>query len=196
MQVSNYITQLTKMSTATKQITFASGTKKENYGAIKKARPIVRTLVKRKAINGEEWYLNGVGQIHGPYNGQTMRHWLETNQIGPSAEVRMGDIGEFADIIEHFPNLDEAFCVPSQLCIHFLSIGMLGTRFKCVHKTERETNLSIEEVIDRFLLMPTDKRCKRTTEVWIGEYYLGKLEDIGLSIVEWNMIELEKIMDA
>ena len=99
------------------QISFASNTKPENYGAMNKAKPIVRHLAKRNALN-EIWYINNIGKVVGPYDGSCLRTWLETDQIGPRLEIRMGDAGDFADLESHFPNIDDAFCVPSMLCIH------------------------------------------------------------------------------
>jgi hypothetical protein len=176
------------MSTATKQIRFASNTKPENYGAIRKAKPIVRHLAKRKAIEGV-WYMSNLGQIFGPYSGPTMRSWLETDQIGPSLEIRMGNAGEFADLVDHFPNIDEAFCVPSMLCIYLISYSKPHIRLVYADRVDRD--LTVENVIDRFLL--GNKRSD--ADVWMGEYFVGKLNSIGMSMIGWNMEKLEMEME-
>ena len=75
------------MST-TRRLSFASDTKPENFGEIKKAKPIVRNLEKRKALQGT-WYYTNKGVIAGPYDAQTMRSWLEGDHIVPSLEIRM-----------------------------------------------------------------------------------------------------------
>lgn len=176
------------MSTTTKKIKFASGTKLENYGAIKKAKPITRNLKKRKAINDEKWYLNGVGQIHGPYNGSALRHWLETNQIGPSTEIRMGEKGEFSDLIEHFPVIEDAFCVPSELSLYLLARdGAENVSMTCIHTVSRhiEINQNIERVIA--IYNSSSDNVKTETEIWMGEYYLGKMRDVGVQMIVWNL---------
>jgi hypothetical protein len=179
------------MSTATKQIRFATNTKPENHGAIRKAKPIVRHLAKRQALQ-ETWYINNLGKILGPYDGSSLRSWLETNQIGTSVEIRMGNTGEFAELTDHFPNIDDAFCVPSMLCLYILSCNP-DVNMTCINRTTNkvENNAKLENVIDRFL---TSER-KDNVDIWMGEYFVGKLSYIGMSMIGWNMERLESEME-
>jgi hypothetical protein len=179
------------MSTASKQIRFATNTKPENHGAIRKAKPIVRHLAKRKALK-ETWYINNLGNVLGPYDGHSLRSWLESNQMGTNVEIRMSHTGDFAELTDHFPNIDDAFCVPSMLCLHILSYNP-DVSMTCVNRTNNKVvkNVNLENVIDRFL---TSER-KDNVDIWMGEYFVGKLSDIGMSMIRCNMERLESEME-
>ena len=164
----------------TKQIRFALDTKPENYGPIKKATPIKRNIKKRKAYNGEMWYYRAMGQIRGPFDGETMRLWVEGDYFGPSLEIRMGDEGEFVELESHFPDIHEAFCVPSKLCITLLSAG--ENTFDLVNGNKR-ISFSHDDFVDELIYVGHGA----DTEVWMGDYYVGGPDDIFETIMKWKM---------
>jgi hypothetical protein len=63
----------------------------------------------------------------------------------------------------------------------------------CINRTTNkiEKNAKLENVIDRFL---TSER-KDKVDIWMGEYFVGKLSDIGMSMIGWNMERLESEME-
>lgn len=168
------ILKLTKMSLVMKHISFASETKPANYGEMKKAKPIVLNLPTRKALPGK-WYYTNKGVVSGPIEAQTLRTWLEGNHMGASLEIRMGDEGEFSELQDHFPNMDDAFCVPSQLCVYLLSIGETMVELKGY-------GVKIERHVDDLCTL-IEEDVVSSGEVWIGKYYVGMLRDIGASIL-------------
>ena len=169
------------MSTSTtRRLSFASDTKPENFGEIKKAKPIVRNLEKRKALQGT-WYYTNKGVIAGPYDAQTMRSWLEGDHIGPSLEIRMGGEGDFAELQDHFPNIEDAFCVPSLLCIYLLSCGNTTVELKGY-------SVKIERHVDDLCTM-IEAGGMYFGRAWIGDYNVGMLNDIGGAIIQWKAEE-------
>ena len=163
-----------------KRISFASGTKLANFGGIKKVKPIVRNLPKRKALKGI-WYYTNKGLIAGPYDAQTMRGWLEGDHIGPSLEIRMGGEGDFAELQDHFPNIEDAFCVPSLLCVYLLSCGKTMVELKGY-------SVKIERHIDDLCtLIEAGEMC--FAYAWVGDYNVGMLNDIGGAIIQWKAEE-------
>jgi len=166
----------------TKQITFALDTKQANHGAVRLAKPILRKLEKRKALEvAGGWYFNNKGIVQGPYDGRSIRAWLEADVFGPSQEIRMGKDGDFARLDAHFPEISEAFCVPSELCIYLLS--SVKDKTVRVVKAEESRSLSIDDVADLILY----GKFESETIVWIGDYYVGRLDDIGDMILQWTM---------
>jgi hypothetical protein len=165
------------MSVIMKQISFASDTKLANFGEMKKVKPIVRNLAKRKALPGD-WYYSNAGNICGPYSAQTLRGWLESDSIGPSIEIRMGDEGDFADLQYHFPNIEDAFCVPSLLCVHLLSLG--ETMFEL-----KGYSIKIERHVDDLCTL-IEAGGVSFGHAWIGDYNLGMLSDIAGYLLKWK----------
>ena len=165
------------MSLVMKQISFTSETKPANYGEMKKAKPIVLNLSKRKAIPGT-WYYTNKGVVSEPIDAQTLRNWLEGNHMGASLEIRMGHEGEFAELQDHFPNIEDAFCVPSQLCVYLLGIGEKMVEIKGY-------GIKIERHIDEMCVLIQEDALS-FGEVWIGRYNVGMLRDIGASIIRWK----------
>ena len=169
------------MSLVMKQLSFASDTKPANYGEIKKAKPIVLNLQKRKALPGS-WYYTNKGVVSGPIEAQTLRTWLEGNHMGASLEIRMGDEGEFSELQDHFPNIEDAFCVPSQLCLYLLGIGermveIKGYGIKVIRHVDELCTLIESDV--------------SFGQIWIGDYNVGVLRDIGASILRWKAEEYD-----
>jgi hypothetical protein len=165
-----------------KQISFASETKPANYGEMKKAKPIVLNLPKHKALPGS-WYYTNKGVVSGPIEAQTLRTWLEGNHMGASLEIRMGDEGEFAELQDHFPNIEDAFCVPSQLCVYLLGIGERTVELKGY-------SIKIERHIDDLCTL-IEAGGVSFGCVWIGNYNVGMLSDIGASILRWKSEEYD-----
>ena len=172
----------TNMSVIMKQISFASDTKLANYGGINKPKPIVRNLEHRKALPGA-WYYSDAGNICGPYSAQTLRGWLESGNIGPSLEIRMDAEGEFADLQYHFPNIEDAFCVPSLLCVHLLSLGERNIELKGY-------SIKIERHVDDLCTL-IEAGGMSFGNAWIGEYNLGMLSDIAGYVLRWKSDEEE-----
>lgn len=174
---------------STKQITFAMNTKPENHGAIRLAKPILRKLKKRKALEVEGgWYFNSKGVELGPYDGRTIRAWLEADAFGPSQEIRMGKEGDFAEVSAHFPEISEAFCVTSKLCLYLLS--SVEDKTVRVVKDGKSQSLSVDDIAELILYGKCDSGCKRWesgSDAWIGDYYIGKLDQIGEMILDWSM---------
>jgi hypothetical protein len=167
---------------STKQITFALDTKPANHGGIRLAKPILRKLKKRKALEVDGgWYFNSKGAELGPYDGRTIRTWLEADAFGPSQEIRMGKDGDFAEVSAHFPDISEAFCVPSELCIYLLS-SVKDNAIRVV-KAGESRSLSIDDLADLILY----GKFESETIVWIGDYYVGKLGQIGEMILQWTV---------
>ena len=164
------------MSLVMKQISFTSETKPANYGEMKKAKPIVLNLQKRKAIQGI-WYYTNKGEVSGPIDAQTLRNWLEGNHMGASLEIRMGHEGEFAELRDHFPNIEDAFCVPSQLGVYLLSLGETMMEIKGY-------GVKIVRHIDEMCVLIQEDTC--FGEIWIGNYNVGLMSEIGASIVRWK----------
>lgn len=168
---------------STKQITFAMNTKPENDGAIRLAKPILRKLKKRKALEVEGgWYFNSKGVELGPYDGRTIRAWLEADAFGPSQEIRMGKEGDFAEVSAHFPEISEAFCVPSELCLYLLSSSVQDKMVRVV-KAGKSQSLSVDDLADLILY----GKFESETIVWIGDYYVGKLGQIGEMVLQWTV---------
>lgn len=163
-----------------KQISFASETKPANYGEMKKAKPIVRNLPKRKALPGT-WYYTNKGVVSGPLEAQTLRSWLEGDHMGPSLEIRMGSEGEFAELQNHFPIIEDAFCVPSQLCVHLLSLG--ETKFEL-----KGYSVKIERHVDDLCAL-IEAGGLSFGHAWIGEYNVGMLSDIAGYVLQWKSDE-------
>lgn len=170
----------TNMSLVMKQISFASETKPANYGEMKKAKPIVRNLEKRKALK-ETWYYTNKGEVYGPYDAQALRSWLEGDHIGPSLEIRMGSEGEFAELQDHFPIIEDAFCVPSLLCVHLLSLG--ETKFEL-----KGYSVKIERHVDDLCTL-IEAGGLNFGRAWIGEYNVGMLSDIAGYLMQWKSDE-------
>lgn len=163
-----------------RRLSFSSETKPENFGEMKKAKPIVRNLEKRKALQGT-WYYTNKGVIAGPYDAQTMRSWLEGDHIGPSLEIRMDDEGEFAELQDHFPKIEDAFCVPSLLCVYLLSCGNTMVELKGY-------SVKIERHVDDLCAM-IEAGGMYFGRAWIGDYNVGMLNDIGGAIIKWKTEE-------
>jgi hypothetical protein len=166
----------TNMSVIVKRLSFSADTKMANFGEMKKAKPIVRNLAKRKALP-ETWYYTNKGEVSGPYDGQTMRTWLEGDHIGPSLEIRLGHEGEFADLQYHFPDIEYAFCVPSLLCVHLFSLGETTVEL-------RGYSVKIERHINDLCNL-IEAGGMSFAHAWIGNYNVGMLNDIGSVIVKW-----------
>jgi hypothetical protein len=165
------------MSVIMKQISFASDTKLANFGEIKKAKPIVRNLERRKALPGT-WYYTNKGEVSGPLEAQTLRSWLEGNHMGPTLEIRMGNEGEFAELQDHFPNIEDAFCVPSQLAVYLLSIG--ETKFEL-----KGYSIKIERHLDDLCTL-IEAGGVSFGCAWIGNYNVGMLSDISGYLLKWK----------
>jgi len=159
--------------TKTKTIQFTPETKPEYFGKIKKPEPIKWQVDKRKALDdGVEWYYSHLGDIQGPWDGKVMRKWLEAGHFTPSLEIRMGSVGDFAELEMHFANINDAFCIPSELHLSLLSIG----------NTTFATCLG-EKIENQWLLTQGKQRIQwgqasRESKVYMGEYYVGKLGEI------------------
>ena len=166
-----------KMST---KITFAPGTKPENDGPIKKAKQIKRNLQKREAYNGVNWYYRHYGDVQGPYDASTMRLWHEGDWFSSTLDIRMGDEGEFSDLDNHFPDIRDAFCVPSQLCILLLSDGETTLH---IAKGSERTAFKIDEFVEKFMYEVYNP----VSKVWIGEYYVGTLDEVHDIIFQWKL---------
>ena len=179
-------TNITIMST--KQIRFALDTKPENYGPMKKAKPIKRNLEKRKAYNGSMWYYRAMNQVQGPHDGETMRLWHEGDYFGPTLDVRMGNEGEFAELEAHFPDIREAFCVPSQLCTYLLSNG--ENVFHLVNGTKR-TPFTPDDFVDELLCVGHES----DTKVWMGDYYVGTPDEIYETMMQWKLASFNDYID-
>jgi hypothetical protein len=165
---------------STRRLSFASDTKPENFGGIKKVKPIVRNLPKRKALKGT-WYYTNKGVVSGPYDAQTMRSWLEGDHMGPSLEIRMGGEGDFAELQDHFPNIEDAFCVPSLLCVYLLSCGNTMVELKGY-------SVKIERHVDDLCAL-IEAGGVNFGRAWIGDYNVGMLSDIGGAIIQWKAEE-------
>ena len=170
----NQLTKTTnnnKMETKTKSIQFAPETKPEYYGKIKKPEPIKWQVDKRKALDdGVQWYYSHLGGVEGPWDGKVMRNWLETGYFTPSLEIRMGSIGDFAELDMHFANINDAFCIPSELVMSLLSIG-------------KDTFTTVLDGKDTWQLSEAKQRIRweqlsANNNVYIGEYYMGKLGNV------------------
>jgi hypothetical protein len=170
------------MSAIMKHISFASDTKLANYGGIKKPKPIVRILEHRKALPGV-WYYNDAGNIYGPYSAQTLRGWLESGNIVPTLEIRMDDEGDFAALQYHFPNIEDAFCVPSLLCLYLLALGERKIELKGY-------SIKIERHVDDLCTL-IESGGMSFGCAWIGEYNVGMLSDIGGYVLRWKSDEEE-----
>ena len=166
----------------TKQITFAMDTKQANHGAIRLAKPILRKLEKRKALEVcGGWYFSNKGIVQGPYDGRSIRAWLEADVFGPSQEIRMGKDGDFARVDAHFPEINRAFCVPSELCIYLLS-SVENKTIRVVSGSKSES-FTVDDIADRLLYDNYD----HGSDAWIGDYYIGKLSEISAMILQWTM---------
>jgi hypothetical protein len=165
-----------------KLLSFASDTKPAYYGEIKKPKPIVRILEHRKALPGV-WYYNDAGHICGPYSAQTLRGWLESGSIGPTLEIRMDDEGDFAALQYHFPNIEDAFCVPSLLCLYLLALGERKIELKGY-------SIKIERHVDDLCTL-IESGGMSFGCAWIGEYNVGMLSDIGGYVLRWKSDEEE-----
>ena len=163
-----------------KQIRFAMDTKPENHGPIKKASTIKRNLVKRKAYKGVMWYYRAMNQVQGPHDSQTMRLWHEGDYFGPTLDIRMGHEGEFAELDAHFPDIHEAFCVPSKLCATLISYG--ENAIHLVNGTKR-TPFTPDDFVDEIMYVGHDS----DTKVWMGDYYVGTPDEICGTIIQWKL---------
>ena len=163
-----------------KQISFASETKPANYGEMKKAKPIVRNLPKRKALK-ETWYYTNKGVVSGPLEAQTLRSWLEGDHMGPSLEIRMGSEGEFAELQDHFPIIEDAFCVPSLLCVHLLGLGERKIEVKGY-------SIKIESHVDDLCTL-LETGGLSPGRAWIGNYNVGTLNEISGYVLQWKSDE-------
>jgi len=157
--------------TKTKTIQFTPETKPEYFGKIKKPEPIKWQVDKRKALDdGAQWYYSHLGDIQGPWDGKVMRKWLEAGHFTPSLEIRMGSVGDFAELEMHFANINDAFCIPSELLMSLLSIGK--DTFTTVLDGKETWRLG--EAKQRILW----EQLSPNNNVYIGEYYMGKLGNV------------------
>uniref|UniRef100_A0A6C0F1J5 GYF domain-containing protein n=1 Tax=viral metagenome TaxID=1070528 RepID=A0A6C0F1J5_9ZZZZ len=157
--------------TKTKSIQFTPETKPEYYGKIKKPEPIKWQVDKRKALDdGAQWYYSHLGDIQGPWDGKVMRKWLEAGHFTPSLEIRMGSVGDFAELEMHFANINDAFCIPSELLMSLLSIG----KDKFTTVLDGKETWRLGEAKQRILW----EQLSPNNNVYIGEYYMGKLGNV------------------
>jgi hypothetical protein len=93
----------------------------------------------------------------------------------------MGGEGDFAELQDHFPNIEDAFCVPSLLCVYLLSCGKTMVELKGY-------SVKIERHIDDLCtLIEAGEMC--FAYAWVGDHNVVMLKDIGGAIIQWKSDE-------